>query len=245
MRRGSVAALAAGLLVLAGCSEKTTPNAPVVQPRLTGRAVVHADVRDAAGNLLDTATYPSVSGMMVELRTGGVPVDSVLTENGTFTFIPHSSGSQVAVANVAGEPVDSTPPLETHGTAASFPGALVFGTHGPIAVAPNPVGSDAHVQFVLPAADTVTITITRLSGDLVKTVLRPTALAGGVFIVTWDGTDEAGTPATPGPYWVVVDRRSIHVLDPLGRVSPARSLDIPPPVPLDAPEVMTTVVIKT
>ncbi len=244
-RRTPAWMFAASLLILAGCSHHSNPIQPAVQVRLTGQAVVQADVRDAYGNLLHAATYPAVSGLAVELRTDGVATQTVVTENGAFWFIPRSSGSHAAFALVAGEPVDSTAGVVANGTSASFLRPLFFGTHGPVAVMPNPVGSHADIQFVVQVVDTVAVTITTLTGDPVRTLLTPTILSAGLYGVTWDGNDEHGTPALPGPYWVVVDRRLTGVFLPQNLRS-ARPLDIPPADSVaPGPQVMTTVVIKT
>lgn len=69
------------------------------------------------------------------------------------------------------------------------------------AVSPNPAHGATHVAFDLPRAGDVDLSVYDAQGRRVATLLRAT-MAGGRQAARWDGTNEAGTRAAAGLYFV-------------------------------------------
>ncbi len=80
-----------------------------------------------------------------------------------------------------------------------------------LAVAPNPVVSDARVSFVQPAAGSADVGVFDLAGRRVAT-LAEGLLGPGEHVVRWDGRTVEGRRATPGFYLVRVRAGSTSVV---------------------------------
>ncbi|MCF7803628.1 MAG: T9SS type A sorting domain-containing protein [Candidatus Marinimicrobia bacterium] len=64
---------------------------------------------------------------------------------------------------------------------------------------PNPFNPDTRVEYALPEANVVTITVYNSLGQKVKTVVDAHKPAG-THTVLWDGTNQAGNPVSSGMY---------------------------------------------
>ena len=237
MMKSRACAIAAFCVALAGCSASNPTNPG---PSLTGQAIVRADLKNEVGAPQGTRDYLTMSGLSVQLFTDSVLTQSGVIKDGTFSFSRYKPGLEMAVAIVAGVPIDSTEAVGASGPSTSFPTPLIFGTYGPISVWPNPVGTRALVVFALPKADTVSVQITTLTGAVVR-LLASRVFTAGEHALTWDGSTDAGSAAAPGVYWAWVDR---HTSGPNpSRLGPAGLLGPPQPGPT-VPDRMCTVVIK-
>lgn len=65
---------------------------------------------------------------------------------------------------------------------------------------PNPFNPSTQLEFSLPAASTVTLTVHDLRGRLVRTLVAGAEHAAGDHATTWDGRDDAGAPVASGVY---------------------------------------------
>jgi len=69
---------------------------------------------------------------------------------------------------------------------------------------PNPFNPETHIQFALPQAEQVRITIYDLQGHLVRTIVNERK-AAGMYSVVWDSRDENGIKITSGVYFYRID----------------------------------------
>ena len=86
--------------------------------------------------------------------------------------------------------------------AAGFPQSVVsLGPH------PNPFHDATTIQVFLPSLEVVSVKVYDVRGSLVKTLLAD-GLRGGVFDVTWDGTNDSGREVASGVYFIRTAARS-------------------------------------
>lgn len=239
MKRISCCALAVLALTAAGCSKTT---APTTAGRLMGAAIVRADLRDSTGLPQGTQDFPTVSGLRVQLMSDSVVVRSGVTRAGQFAF-DLVSGVKAAVAFVGDEPVDSVQATSVvNERDVVYDDPLVFGTHGDVAIAPNPLGAGTGwIGFGTPRQDTVRLEIADMTGAVVKVLGTWVVPIGGVSYF-WDGKGSNGRPVPPGLYWIIADRRAT-LAGPAPRPG-TKVFDIPPIIQPQDPEVMCTVLVK-
>ncbi len=65
---------------------------------------------------------------------------------------------------------------------------------------PNPFNPETFIEFSLPRASHVSLEVYNLLGRRVKTLVNG-HLSAGSRVVTWDGTDDSGRPASSGVYF--------------------------------------------
>ena len=66
---------------------------------------------------------------------------------------------------------------------------------------PNPFNNSTTIDFVLPKADRVKLSVYNVLGEQIKT-LFDSYLPSGPHTVQWDGTDDLGKSATSGLYFI-------------------------------------------
>ena len=66
---------------------------------------------------------------------------------------------------------------------------------------PNPFNPSTVIQFELPKAEPVTLTIYDLNGRHIKTLAKNQVFSQGTHSLTWDGRDQRGNIATSGMYF--------------------------------------------
>ena len=80
---------------------------------------------------------------------------------------------------------------------------------------PNPFGATTRLDFALPAAMHVRVTVFDAAGRIVRRLLDE-ARAAGPHSIAWDGIDDAGTVLRSGRYWMQLEaggaKRSIGVV---------------------------------
>jgi hypothetical protein len=69
---------------------------------------------------------------------------------------------------------------------------------------PNPFGASTEIEYGLPTACKMKLAIFNLIGQQVRTLVDDYQPAG-YRAVTWDGTDDSGTPVSPGVYYYKVE----------------------------------------
>jgi len=69
---------------------------------------------------------------------------------------------------------------------------------------PNPFNPETHIQFAIPKAEQVRITVYDLQGKLVRTMVNERK-AAGTYSVVWNGRDENGVKVTSGVYFYRID----------------------------------------
>ncbi|MBN2088883.1 VCBS repeat-containing protein [candidate division KSB1 bacterium] len=75
---------------------------------------------------------------------------------------------------------------------------------------PNPFNSHTLIQYFLPEADRVNLTIYNMLGQRVKTLIRGEALEGGFYEYFWDGSNEAGESVASGIYFYHFNCEKAH-----------------------------------
>ncbi len=65
---------------------------------------------------------------------------------------------------------------------------------------PNPFNATTQISFALPKSGLVTLKVYDMAGHEVKTLVNATEQATSPVSVTWDGTNEAGSPVSSGTY---------------------------------------------
>lgn len=66
---------------------------------------------------------------------------------------------------------------------------------------PNPFNPDTSIEFYLPKAERVTLSIYDLNGRLIKTLINNKTYSQGKHIIRWDGTDRFGNKVSSGMYF--------------------------------------------
>jgi hypothetical protein len=69
---------------------------------------------------------------------------------------------------------------------------------------PNPFGGTVHIRFYLPREDVVNLAVHDVQGRLTKNCFRD-LLAPGWYEVTWDGTTNRDSRASPGIYFCRIE----------------------------------------
>jgi hypothetical protein len=75
-----------------------------------------------------------------------------------------------------------------------------------VSVTPNPFTATAYIQFILPLAGNVTVSIFDLQGRLVRTLTQGPR-ARGAHSLTWNGLDLAGHHVAPGIYFIYLESK--------------------------------------
>lgn len=71
--------------------------------------------------------------------------------------------------------------------------------------APDPFSSSTRIRFEMGREAQAGLRVFDVSGRLVRTLLEPGPIAPGVHRILWDGSNEAGHPASPGVYLLVME----------------------------------------
>jgi hypothetical protein len=103
------------------------------------------------------------------------------------------------------------------------PGATKFGI---VAVRPNPILSDAAVDFVTDRGGPVELALIDSKGRKVRVLLESTRMDAGPHHVTWSGSGEGSAPIPPGVYWLELrapNHRSVSRVVLLSAGSSARA----------------------
>ena len=66
---------------------------------------------------------------------------------------------------------------------------------------PNPFNPSTKIVYKLPAESRITLTITNLLGQTIRTLIDDQIIAAGRHTVTWDGTDDFGNFSATGVYF--------------------------------------------
>ena len=185
----------------------------VTGPALTLTSPVGGEAWPLGGNRTVTwsATDPSgVAAVNLELSLdGGASYPNViasgLANSGSYSWTvgPTASGT----ARVRAVATDGLGQVTSAASAADF--SIVASTAvdaGPAAfglepVIPNLGQGPFHVQFGLPEAGAVSVSVYDATGRRVRTLAQGTFGAGPHFLM-WDGHDGSGAPAAPGVYFV-------------------------------------------
>lgn len=77
-----------------------------------------------------------------------------------------------------------------------------------VAIVPNPFNPATTIHYSLAAQGGVKLAIYDVAGRLVRELVNRTELAGA-HSVTWGGSDERGTPAASGVYFVKLSAGSV------------------------------------
>ncbi|TDJ03717.1 MAG: T9SS type A sorting domain-containing protein [Caldithrix sp.] len=66
---------------------------------------------------------------------------------------------------------------------------------------PNPFNPSTNIVYILPVQSRVTVSITNLLGQIVRTLIAGKIIPAGRHSVTWDGTDDSGNFSASGVYF--------------------------------------------
>jgi hypothetical protein len=67
---------------------------------------------------------------------------------------------------------------------------------------PNPTSGATELAFDVPSATIVSLRVHDVSGRVVRTLAQGQQVASGRHVISWDGRDDAGRPASAGVYYV-------------------------------------------
>lgn len=95
-------------------------------------------------------------------------------------------------------------PLHTTGVAAATSPA----TSVELSCAPNPFRPSTTIRYVLPQAETVSLTIFDVAGRVVRRLVADERRTAGPHEVRWNGADDAGGPVGSGVYFGRLDTSS-------------------------------------
>jgi hypothetical protein len=195
------AALALGACA-AGCSKSSTPGTgPEPTYALSGQILLIGTRSDDSGTPLGELMVDDADGARVYLVRDGVVVDSAASADGGFTFqVP--LGTYRAHARI-GATADSTEELHVHDRARTFSESIRLAPPE-LTPWPNPFAASLAVRFSVATAGPARVTVVGADGIALRTLLDSN-LGAGVHQVAWDGTNAAGQPVPPGPYWIVLE----------------------------------------
>lgn len=77
-------------------------------------------------------------------------------------------------------------------------------------IAPNPMRDQTSIRFTLPQSDVISIQLIDPQGNIIRNVLRETAIDAGAYTVIWDGMQDNGTDSPSGSYtYKITSRHSV------------------------------------
>ncbi len=109
-------------------------------------------------------------------------------KNGQRVAIPLANIQKITFDSVSSEVVQSTPSVAGLQVSPSFP---------------NPSRTGTNIEFSIPTAGGVSISIYDSKGNLIRLLTMPNCVAGQNQI-TWDGLDDHNTPVPSGAYFYEV-----------------------------------------
>jgi hypothetical protein len=122
---------------------------------------------------------------------GGVNVAGrIISRAHTLSFSLRLLIEERELVNVG--PRGKTPPVD-----------ILESSGGPMVLSPNPSESEFAISFVSSGKHPVSLSIYSVQGELVRTLLDGSRLAGS-RTVTWDGHNEQGLPVAAGTYFAVL-----------------------------------------
>lgn len=156
-------------------------------PALTITSVAAGDDFVLPYYTLDGGSFRCSAGPFVVIGTVGQPDASPALSAGEFVLLGGHWG-------VGGSILVAAPPLDQ-------PAPSAHRLHRAV---PNPFNPRTSIRIELPREERVALRVYDASGRLVSTLLDG-RLEAGRFAVPWDGTDDAGTMAASGVYFVVLE----------------------------------------
>ncbi len=79
-----------------------------------------------------------------------------------------------------------------------------------VSVSPNPFQSNTSIRFDLEKTQNVDITISDISGKLVRRLQQSTKLNSGVQNLTWDGKSDSGAKLASGSYFISIKGETVN-----------------------------------
>ena len=73
---------------------------------------------------------------------------------------------------------------------------------------PNPFNPSTNISYNLGKSERVTLSIFNSLGKQIVTLLNGEYQTGGLYMVTWDGNDNAGMPVASGVYFYQIELAS-------------------------------------
>jgi hypothetical protein len=211
--RGFLVAALVVVLSCTGCSDRVSQTL-IVRPQIgrfaiSGHARVVGRLTGTHGDSVGTRTLDTESGIRVRLLRPDASTDSVLTQNGAFTFRVDEPGLYRVRSYVCPE-ILSTLDVEIVDTDAILPDTLTSVPVGPLTTYPNPFPSadGLAIEFTAQVAGRVEITIRTLAGVAVWTYAID--LPPGFQHFHWSAVDNDGQAVPNGPYWCVVRIGNTH-----------------------------------
>jgi hypothetical protein len=129
---------------------------------------------------------------------------------GTAKLLPDNKIELIPVNSAACPP--PTPPQYAHNDSAAvwYDPAFLVSVEGPFASNPeefglaqnypNPFNPTTHIQYTLKAAESVTLAIYNINGQLIRTLIHNQNFHAGTYRVSWDGQNDNGINVSTGVY---------------------------------------------
>jgi hypothetical protein len=200
MRR-QTSLLAALVLVVAGCGDKTA-SAPPTSFTLDGSVTLTGASTSAIGGYLGPRVVTDADGVPVDLLFGANVTATTTTSRGHYAFSGLRAGTyRVRARALAGIEVVSND--LTLGQSNLTAATLALQSRGGLFPFPNPSADTVTTTFFLAGDEDASLRLYDRSGNLQRVLLEGT-MPGGVNRMPWDGRDLHGTRVPAGFYWMTL-----------------------------------------
>ena len=193
-------------MLFAACAKDSITNPGTYA--LTGRVRLVGALRNAAGDSTDVQRVENADSVRVYLYQGSTRKDSTRSTSGGYGFGGLSGGPYSVVAVLWGDIGDTVSIASVIADMAAD--TLVLQSSPTMIGFPNPFQNTTAVRFPVPSPSAVDLIARKPSGLTVRSLLVQQNLPGGYHQVTWDATDDSGSPVPAGPYWILYRAGSDH-----------------------------------
>jgi hypothetical protein len=193
--------LAALVLVVAGCGDKTA-NAPPTSFTLDGRVTLTGASTSVTGGYIGPRVVTDADGVPVDLLFGPNVAATTTTSQGHYAFGGLRSGTyRVRARALAGVEVVTND--LTLGQSNLTAATLTLQSSGDLFPFPNPSADTVTTTFFLAGDEDASLRVYDRTGNLERVLIAGT-LPGGVNRMPWDGRDLHGTRVPAGFYWMTL-----------------------------------------
>ncbi len=170
---------------------------------------------NGSGDIADSASYTYERVFQDTIPSGGTRVYSVsfpgdnfcIKQGGTTSNDLNGNGEpELLIAYEDGDSLQNWIVMIEGNGVTGFelnPGQKVLKTYTLKQNYPNPFNPSTTISFTIPSTEKITLKIYDMMGREVKTLINET-MPSGTHVVTWDGTDNKGTPMASGVYLYIL-----------------------------------------